>query len=114
MFLALIAQSFSRSLILADYMMNLETYKRNCVNKSKPMLHCNGKCQMLKKIKKQDGENSANVPAPKFNNLEVVLYSKTYFLSLDIVVEDNKKCYFSFNTAFSSYYSGSVFHPPTV
>ena len=60
---ALMAQTFSRSIAMADYMVNLETYKKNCVNKAKPMLNCNGKCQMLKKIKKQQGDSGTGAPA---------------------------------------------------
>jgi hypothetical protein len=114
LFIALITQSFSRSLLLADYLVNVETYKKNCINKAKPMLHCNGKCQMLKKIKKQEGENNTNVPVPKFNTLEVVLYSKTYFPSLEMMNVTTKNTYCIFNSRYSSFYSGSIFHPPTV
>jgi hypothetical protein len=56
-------------------MVNLEAYKKACVNKAKPMMHCNGKCQMLKKLKKQEGDNGTSAPAPKYNQPDFVLSS---------------------------------------
>lgn len=112
LFTALIAQSFSRSLVLADYMVNVETYKKSCENKAKPMLHCNGKCQMLKKMKKQEGDSGSNATAPKFNEVELVLSSKSFFPSIEFVVSDKLKSFYSYNSAFSSNYIGTVFHPP--
>ncbi len=113
LFTALLAQTFSRSLAMADYLVNLETYKKNCVNKAKPMLHCNGKCQMLKKMKKQEGSNGTNAPAPKFNQIEVVLSSKSFFPSLEIISLKNKSNYFTFNSPVISDHFSSLFRPPS-
>ena len=109
---ALMAQTFSRSIAMADYMVNLEAYKKACVNKAKPMLHCNGKCQMLKKMKKQEGDNGTNTSAPKFNQIEVVLSSKSFFPSLNVLSINNIISFYSYNDDFSSNYLGSIFHPP--
>ena len=112
LFTALIAQTFSRSLAMADYLVNLDTYKKNCVNKAKPMLHCNGKCQMFKKMKKQEGSNGTNAPAPKFNQIEVVLSSKSFFPSLNVISTHDITSFYTYNDEFSSNYLGSIFHPP--
>jgi hypothetical protein len=93
-------------------MVNLETYKKSCENKAKPMLHCNGKCQMLKKMKKQEGDSGSNTSAPKFNEIELVLSSKSFFPSIEVVVSENLNFFYSYNSACSSNYIGSVFHPP--
>jgi hypothetical protein len=105
-------QTFSRSIAMADYMVNLEAYKKACVNKAKPMMHCNGKCQMLKKMKKQEGDNGTNAPAPKFNQIEVVLSSKSFFPSLNDISTNNITFFYTYNDVFSSNYLGSIFHPP--
>lgn len=84
LFSSLIAHTFSRSLVLADYLVNLESYKKACVNKAKPKLNCNGKCQMLKKIKKQEDESNTNTPAPKFNQAEIVLSSKSFYPTIEM------------------------------
>jgi hypothetical protein len=97
---------------MADYMVNVSAYKKSCVNKAKPLMHCNGKCQMIKKMKKQVGENEANVPAPKFNETEVVLSSKSFFPSVIVILISNIPSFNSYTTYFSSNYIGSIFHPP--
>ena len=112
LFTALIAQTFSRSLAMADYMVNLEAYKKSCINKARPKLNCNGKCQMLKKMKTQEGETETSAPAPKFNQLEVVLSSKSFFPSIQVVSTTNSSNYFTYNDDFSSNYLGAIFHPP--
>ncbi len=112
LFTALLAQTFSRSLAIADYLVNLDAYKKACVNKAKPMLHCNGKCQMLKKIKKQEGSNGTNAPAPKYNETELVLSSKSFFPSLNVISTHDITSFYTYNDDFSSIYIGTIFHPP--
>ena len=36
-----------------------------CVNKKKPMLHCDGKCYLAKQLKKLEQEEKKNQPVPK-------------------------------------------------
>jgi hypothetical protein len=99
---------------MADYLVNRETYLKNCENKAKPMLHCNGKCQMLKKIKKQEGANQTGMPVPKFNQEELVLSSKSFFPSLEQPFLINKLAFSYYKGSNSSNYHGSIFHPPGV
>ena len=109
---ALFAQSFSRSILLADYLVNIEVYKKKCINKAKPMLHCNGKCQMLKKLKRQNTGAASDAPVPPFSQFEVVLSSKSYFPNIEFIVFCTKRTYNSFNSSFFSNYRGTIFHPP--
>jgi hypothetical protein len=109
---ALMAQTFSRSIAMADYMVNLEAYKKACINKAKPKLQCNGKCQMLKKVKKQEGDSEASAPVLKLNQLEVVLSSKSFFPILTIIATNNTSSYYTYTDEFSSNYLGTIFHPP--
>ena len=109
---ALMVQTFSRSIAMADYMVNLEAYKKACVNKAKPMLHCNGKCQMLKKMKKQEGENGTNAPAPKFNQFELVLSSRSFYPSIDVLTTNRISSFYTYADDFSSNYLSAIFHPP--
>jgi hypothetical protein len=111
---ALMAQTFSRSIAMADYMVNLEAYKKACINKAKPKLQCNGKCQMLKKVKKQEGDSEASAPILKLNHLEVVLSSKSFFPSVSVVSTNNSSSYFTYTDDYSSDYLGAIFHPPSI
>jgi hypothetical protein len=111
---ALMAQTFSRSIAMADYMVNLEAYKKACINKAKPKLQCNGKCQMLKKVKKQEGDSEASAPVLKLNHLELVLSSKSFFPSISVVSTNNSSSYFTYTDDYSSDYLGAIFHPPSI
>lgn len=114
LFSSLIAHTFSRSLVLADYLVNLESYKNACVNKAQPMMHCNGKCQMLKKIKKQEGESNTNVPAPKFNQQELILFSKSFYPTIEMFRTHVSKFFYAYKSSFNSNYISFIFHPPGV
>jgi hypothetical protein len=52
--LAFLAQAFSRYFIIADYYVDNSTYLENCINKDKPWMKCNGRCQLCKKLHQQD------------------------------------------------------------
>jgi hypothetical protein len=58
--IAFFAQTFSKGLIVANYYTNVQAYTKNCINKAKPKMHCNGKCQMMKKLKQEENKDSQN------------------------------------------------------
>ena len=76
------------------------------------MLHCNGKCQMLKKIKKQEGESGNNTSAPKFNQQDEVLSSKTFFPTIQNFPVIAAPLFIYYNATVSSNYISSIFRPP--
>lgn len=107
-------QTFSRSLVLADYLVNLESYKKSCINKAKPKIHCNGKCQMLKKINKQEGETDTSTPSPKFNQQELILSSKSFYPTLEILKPLDSIIFYTYSSSINSKYLSTIFHPPGV
>jgi hypothetical protein len=50
-------QTFSNAVIVADYYINTNSFVVNCENKNKPQLHCNGQCQMVKQLEKEDNNS---------------------------------------------------------
>lgn len=114
LFSSIFAHTFSRSLVLANYLVNLESYKKACVNKAKPMLHCNGKCQMFKKIKKQEGESDTNTPAPRFNQQDLILSSKSFYPTIEFLRTHQNIIFYTYNSSLNSNYQSSIFHPPGV
>lgn len=54
-----LVQSFRGTIIMLDYYSNIAAYTKNCINKSKPALHCKGKCQMVKKIQEEEKKESS-------------------------------------------------------
>ncbi|WP_223651143.1 hypothetical protein [Hymenobacter psoromatis] len=52
-------QTFSRELLVADFVLNRAAITQQfCVNKSRPQLHCDGKCYFAKQLKKQEERQS--------------------------------------------------------
>lgn len=80
---SLLYQTFSRSMIMVDYLINTASYAKNCENKAIPKMHCNGRCQMMKKLlleEKKDQENTER----RENLKNEVLSSNSYFTTLTI------------------------------
>ena len=77
-FFSLLFQSFSRILIIADYYANTIAYARDCINKALPMMHCNGKCQMMKKIQQEEKKDRENTERRE-NLKNLTLSSKSFF-----------------------------------
>ena len=78
---ALLFQTFSKTFVVADYFLNTASYAKNCENKARPGMHCNGKCQMMKKIlqeEKKDQENTERRENLKYE----VLSSNSFFATI--------------------------------
>ncbi len=110
LFLSFAVQTCSIALVFIDYYANKAAYEKICINKMRPMMHCNGKCQMMKKLreqeKKQDQQQESNI------KLEV-LSSASYF-ELPIHAPEQR-----IKTSFPTQHIGQVvdqsyriFHPP--
>lgn len=111
---AFFMQTFSRVFLVADYITNTKVYIENCINKKKVQLQCNGKCQLGKKVEKEEKE-SQNNPVKKIENKFEVLSSKSFFSSLlfiDLKNTKNINGFYLCNTIASP--SFDFFQPPRV
>ncbi len=110
--LAFAAQSFGQAIIVADFYIN-QSYiaATKCENRYRPMLHCNGKCQLAIKMKQEEKKNEQN-PERKLENKNEVISSRSFF-AYDIII--SARTYPDHivssdkNTMDISY---SIFHPP--
>ena len=97
---------------MVDYYMNTSAYAKNCENKARPILKCNGKCQMAKKIMEEQKKDE-QAPERKFENKNQVIWFKSYFASLSF---QNS----TFNNIYNLYlvrpeppvHVFAIFHPP--
>ncbi|MDD5150066.1 MAG: hypothetical protein PHC28_06225 [Flavobacterium sp.] len=100
-----------------EYAVNYEYISKVlCVNKDKPMMHCNGKCHLMKELAKAS-ENEKPISSDKkivSNNFEVLFFEEIksfeiapfYFYKKQKTTSNYSNLYFYLN-------SKSVFHPPT-
>ncbi|MDR0803072.1 MAG: hypothetical protein LBE77_11060 [Fluviicola sp.] len=99
------------------YNNQVELAAKYCVNKNKPMLHCNGKCYLARQLKKLEQEEKKNQPVPKLPlklkenvwNLDPQLI--TSFEQAEIDLPEEAEYFFYQNKELNSF-SGSAFHPP--
>ncbi|MGZ3940520.1 MAG: hypothetical protein ACXVBK_17245 [Flavisolibacter sp.] len=112
-----LAQAFSKWLVVAEYKMNKDFIAKNlCINKVRPKIHCNGKCQMMKRLAEEEKENTSNNTnnSPQVKVQEVLFcmdINRPAIPSLTCVtpVYNEKPCLFKQHSPI-----GSVFHPPAV
>ena len=58
--IAIIAMTFSKNFIILEFYANRSDIAlKYCVNKNKPMLHCNGHCFLIKALKKEQQQEQA-------------------------------------------------------
>ena len=77
---AFTTQTFSRGLVLVNYYTNTAAFVKNCENKVKPKMHCNGKCQMMKKMQQEEKQDQQNSERKTVNKMDV-LSSRSFFTS---------------------------------
>jgi hypothetical protein len=112
--IAFAAQIFSKVVIVLDYYSNTVSYAKNCENKIKPALHCNGKCQMMKKLQEEEKKDQQN-PERKIDNKNEVASSKSFFangLFKKPIITHSYSVYF--NTSFPIGAPADIFHPPSL
>lgn len=107
-------QTFKGGFVIFDYYSNTAAFAKNCINKAKPKLHCNGKCQMMKKMQEEEKKDQ-QVPERKFENKIEVLSSRSFFTTV------NPGASQIIALTYSTDYTGkeikmprSFFHPPSV
>jgi hypothetical protein len=97
--------------MVMDYYANTATYAKNCENKAKPQLHCNGHCQLMKKLKQEENKDKQN-PERRADNKNEVVSSKSFFASVSIISSFQKNIFFIQNNSLVKDITQDFFHPP--
>lgn len=112
--LAFAIQPLQQALVVLDYYTHTAAYAKNCENKARPMLHCNGKCQMMKKLKEEEKKEQQNNERKLENKIEV-LSSKSFFATFSIKAISTSKVFHTYHTIiFPNGVSPAIFHPPSL
>jgi len=104
-----------------DYAVNYEYISKVlCVNKDKPMMHCNGKCHLMKELAKAaDPDASGEKPISPIKKSTVQEQEVLFFQ--EIKSSEINQTYSQNNVAIGDHYSNLyfqqasffIFHPPT-
>jgi len=112
----LLTQTFSKWMVLLDYQVNKEYISQNlCENKSRPMLHCNGKCQLSKKLAAENEQNNnpTSNHTVKTGLSEILFIQPLPVFSLSENVSMRKNLYPAYVMVAYSAPLSSIFHPPS-
>ncbi len=86
-----------------------------CVNKAKPMMHCNGKCHLIKELAKAQ-EEEKQTPFNKKNStvdsFDLILDIKKDFSLLFYHVNDKTTLNSKYSNLYSCLHLSAIFHPP--
>jgi hypothetical protein len=107
-------QSFYNVAIVAEYLLNPDKYAKVCVNKALPQLRCNGKCQMMKKLKEEENKEREN-PLHKVEKPTEIF--STFYQTAAIPVPSSEllqRKYEVLIPARLSNWATSLFHPPSL
>jgi len=109
--MAFVIQMFSGQLIVLDYYANTTAFAKNCINKARPKMHCNGKCQMMKKLQQQENKDQ-QTPGHRSENKAQVLSSRSSFCSIQVPIVIEQKIFFYIIAGDPVDRTLAVFHPP--
>lgn len=81
MIVAFTGSVLSRTVIVMDYYANTAVYAANCINKTMPAMHCNGKCQMMKRLQQEEKDNRDNQERKASNQTDLIFVDARSLLS---------------------------------
>lgn len=100
---------------VADYIINYDYItKVLCVNKAKPMMHCNGKCHLMKELAKT-AEHEKPLSQKKSNLAEAeVLFLEPVasFTFQPFIISANNQVTCFYSNLYIAVNTASIFHPP--
>lgn len=111
--MAFLLQVVGKMVIYVNYQINKKNItKTYCINKSKPQLHCDGKCHLKKQLKEQ--EKKENAPSNDVKEkYETQLFSENQssFIFANHFIRIEYNCFYQIRI--STPYLLAVFQPPT-
>ncbi len=110
--IAFFGQTFDKVFFYLGYYIDNSDYASNCVNTSRPALHCEGKCQLMKKIREHEQKDHQS-PERKLNNKVEVLSSKSFFAAAPPLVATTRQQHaHPAHSGLPIDMPSSFFHPP--
>ena len=100
-----------------DYAINKEYIAKNlCENRNKPKLNCNGKCHLMKQLKKADANAPTDGNATKGSSSQeenCFHVTSLFVFNADVIASQSANFYIcTFKSKLPSNYLKDIFHPP--
>jgi hypothetical protein len=114
--IAVLLQTFSAAIIVSDYLANKKFISEKlCENRSRPQLHCNGKCYLKKKIARESGEQNGERRNRAAEDVVVLFFEKHEFeIYYDSDVAPASSIFRNRDVLLTIDVARSVFRPPSL
>lgn len=114
-FVPFLAQTFSKTFIVADYYAHKNKYAQNCENKAKPIVRCYGRCQLAKKLQQEEQKKQEHPDRKELNKSEVTTFTGFGYSATALNPQTaNAKKNIPLSAGNSIDLSFDIFHPPQV
>lgn len=111
---AMCGQTFNQGVCYINYWINKSAFEKNCINKTKAWLHCDGKCQLMKKIVESEKKDQSS-PELKLTAKTEVLSSRSFFPVVPHFLNNTSlSLYIPFDIGTPIDRPSSFFHPPGI
>ncbi|KAA5534906.1 hypothetical protein F0919_09910 [Taibaiella lutea] len=105
----------SRGIILLSYYTNKQAYERYCVNKARPQMHCDGKCQLGKKLKAEEEKDKKDpLKSSSFSEIVMICQANNFNIESSFYTLLKEKIPHPLSIGQPVGWSASCFHPPAV
>jgi hypothetical protein len=115
-FIIIIAVFLKPIFPVIDYAINYEYISKVlCENKAKPIMHCNGKCHLMKELAKaSENEKPASSDKKGYSPvLEVLFFEEIKpFAIAAVSFLNNENCNYIYSNLYSNSHLESIFRPP--
>ena len=75
--ISITATSFQRYFVYAGFKLNQDYIAKNlCINRSRPWLHCNGKCYFMRKLKAAQENEKKQAEKDNLSRFEISFYQE--------------------------------------
>ncbi|MDB5021541.1 MAG: hypothetical protein JWQ28_2668 [Pedobacter sp.] len=112
---ALIGSSLSRVFVYAGFEAN-QSYiaKVLCENKSRPWMHCNGRCYLMKKLKEATEKEKKQQERDNLNRVVTSFFQEPFRMVFTdaTVLQAQQAAFPSYRYCYSSSFIETIFRPP--
>ena len=112
---AVLAVNFSSAVVYVGFKVN-QPYiaKTLCINRSRPWLHCNGKCYFMRKIKQDEENEKKQSERDGTIRLEISFCQEPYQITFiePVILEVHQSIFPRYTYSYNSSYLSTIFRPP--
>jgi hypothetical protein len=113
--ICMFAASYSRFFVVAGFELNRDYIAgKLCENRSKPWMHCDGRCYFVKKIKQAEENEKKQAENEKLNRQEISFFQEPFQLSfvVPVVTAHQLNSFSNYTFHYSNRYMDAIFRPP--